>query len=95
MGVTSSPVVVGVAPIATQEHLDEEDLEDVNTNNGKISLDNSRMSKCVLFLCYLTPWQCGQMAKLFFKYLAIYNNNENLPNSITYLPKQDQNFAKY
>ena len=39
-------------------------------------------------------FQCDQMARLLFQYLAIYNF-ENLPNSIRSLPKYVQNFSKY
>ena len=39
-------------------------------------------------------WQCDQMAKLFFQYLAIYNIG-HLPNTIWNLPKCVQNCAKY
>ena len=39
-------------------------------------------------------YQCDQMARLLFQYLAIYNI-ENLPNSISKLPKNIQNCAKY
>ena len=38
--------------------------------------------------------QCDQMAKLLFKYLAIYNI-EKLSNSVRKFSKYVQNFAKY
>ena len=37
--------------------------------------------------------QCDQIARLFFRFLAIYN--ENLSYSIKSWPKKVQNFAKY
>ena len=38
-------------------------------------------------------YQCDQIARLFFRFLAIYN--ENLSYSIKSWPKKVQNFAKY
>ena len=37
-------------------------------------------------LSTLSPFQCDQMARLFFQHFAIYSN-ENLPNRILLLPK--------
>ena len=39
-------------------------------------------------------YQCDQMARLHFQYLAIYTI-ENLPNSTSNLPKCAQSFVKY
>ena len=38
--------------------------------------------------------QCDQMARLFFKYLAICNN-KIWPNCIKHLPKYVEHFAKF
>ena len=38
----------------------------------------------------LAPWQCDQMTKLCFQYLAIFSN-ENLPNRMQIVPKGVEN----
>ena len=46
-------------------------------------------------ICWHCRLKCDQMAKLVFQYLAIHNNNENLPKSIQIVPKWVHNFDKY
>ena len=48
---------------------------------------------CLRLLSHLSN-QCDQVARLFFQYLAAYNN-ENLPKSIHIDTKWVHNFAKY
>ena len=41
------------------------------------------------------PVQCDQVARSFVQYLAIFKNENNLPNSIKNIPKLWNDFAKY
>ena len=42
----------------------------------------------------VSSWQCDQIEKLVFQYLAIYYN-ENMPNGQTKFPNDVQKLAKY
>ena len=59
--------------------------------SNQIALFQSRVITLLWkFFMRLAPWQCDQMTKLCFQYLAIFSN-ENLPNRMQIVPKGVEN----